>query len=521
MFPWLLVTLLSQAPAPALDQLHLAACARQGAEYRVTLNGTLTLHKAFLDPALSPDENARLAVQQQVRYVWGWMRTNPELQRTTQAVLSAEAPLITLNSLTDTTYGRDLTLDWVQQAPHLEITDVYTLRAVQAGKVSSEDAAVRVDYSVDFGMAMCAPPRGNLSTLEVPLPLDPWLFYWWVPRSQHRPMRYFQKKAVTNPCADDDFADLPHPIYFWYDWFPDRHGPDDTGQPFDCRNLLKPGRDYFTHSLKFRKTGEANGDFSTLRREFSGKEPLRVTAIFGVMDHPVTQPDVTGLAAELAPGQPLTRRVSAALQRPQPHERAANLMLNLLWGLRVVMDLGSHAVEVADGNLLITLHGTLKRSGRAVDMRVHYGLSNVFGPVPPTHWKEARHALTQQQVILYVGHSGIGENLRLSRIEENLHLDHAAWAQEIASSPYQLVAFLSCYSYMYFGQDMLDLGSRGRDFVHTGVGYSKGDRGALMVLDVLDQALASTGTGPLKPDIRFLDREDFLLFKARRPAALR
>jgi len=73
--PLLMAWLAAQAP----DVLQAAPCGREGAEYLATLDGTLHLHRAFVDPALSDEENARLAVLHQVKYVWGWLRTNPPL----------------------------------------------------------------------------------------------------------------------------------------------------------------------------------------------------------------------------------------------------------------------------------------------------------------------------------------------------------------------------------------------------------------------------------------------------------
>ena len=141
-------------------------------------------------------------------------------------------------------------------------------------------------------------------------------------------------------------------------------------------------------------------------------------------------------------------------------------------------------------------------------------MTDIFGPVPPRHWEIARRALAEDNVIIYAGHSGIGENLRLKRLEDNLNLSHETIGAQLAKSPFQLIAFLSCYSYMYFGQDLLAAGTAaGREFVYSATGYTKGDRGTLAILDLIDQVLAGE-----KVAQRYLDADDFLLLKSHPPA---
>jgi len=455
-------------------------------------------------------------VLHQVKYVWGYLRNNAEAQKTTQAVVSAEDPVVRILDVKEGKYGRNLHLFWEEQKPHLVIEDVYTQRAVKRGSTKTSDAALLVNYEVTFRMALCGPARAVESTLNVQLPADPWLMYWHVGKEFHRPMRYFQKKAITNPCSDDDFADLPHPIYYWYDFLPDRHGPDDAGKEFDCRKILKPNRDYFSHALKLKRVAEPSFDFADFRREMeSNPGPLNVTILYGVLDHDVTQPDVEGLRAELAEGAPLAERVRDARATENPRERAVRQLLQLLTDLPSVVTVTSHTTALQDGYLRLTLQGTFKRSGRLVRMHLFHGLTNVFGPVPPNHWAIARQAITTEHVVIYVGHSGIGENLKLSQIEKHLQVPHQQLADELAKAPYQVMAFLSCYSYMYFGQDLMNAGGKGREFVFTGTGYGKGEQGSLAVLDLLDQTLLKNSDE--KAVVHHVEAEDFILFKAVAP----
>ncbi|MEW5848951.1 MAG: hypothetical protein AB2A00_09055 [Myxococcota bacterium] len=507
-------SLVSPAVRAARDVLQVASCPRQGGEYLATLPGRITLLRAAMAPAISDEENARVAILHQVRYVWGWLRTNPQMQREVQAVLSAEPASVEVKSLRRTRYGRNLALPWTQTPPHLEVTDSYTLRAIQRGFTRVEDEALEVEYVVRFKLALCGVPRDVDSILKVPLPRDPWLLYWHVPQKHHRLMRYYDRTAVTNPCSDDDFADLPHPFYYWYDWQPDRRGPDANGKPFDCRKLMKSGLDYFPHEVALHRIAEPTLDFSDLHRSWRAEsETLRGTVLFGVLDQSWPDLELPVLRDELSDGAPLADRVTAALAKDKTRERAARQMLHMLRDLPDVMTVSAHRAAVEGEYLRVEVEGVLRRSARKVALVLQYGFTNVFGPRPPGHWEIARRALSRDHLVIYVGHSGIGENLRLAQIEHNLKLPTGQFSGEVARAPYQLVAFLSCYSYMYFGQDMLDAGAAGRQFIYTGTGYGKGDRGALSVLDVVDQVLVNDGT-PVR--VRYLEDEDFLLFKSRR-----
>ncbi len=495
---------------PTGPTVQQVVCAAHGAEYRAELEGTLTLHKAFLGPEEGRDAALRDAVRHQVKYVWGYLRNHPQHRREVKAALSAEEPQVQILSTTDVPYGRDLTLDWNHIEPHLNIDEPYMQRAVTAGRALATDPALAVRYRVAFALALCGKRRGPDSTLTVPLPRDPWLFYWHVPSSQHRTLVYGQSTALTNPCSDDDFADLPHPFYYWYDWRVERQGPDANGLPYNCHTLLKPGVDHTPHTLRLHKTGEAGGAFEDLAAQWPEDGPLRITLLVGVANNLLTSLDVRPLAEALPEGRPLAASAQAALDGGAFTENGALEVLAFLRAVDAVAPLASHTVTVRGQTLQVDAQARLRRSGRAVRLRVHHGFTNVFGAVPPDHWEAARDALTQDHVVLYVGHSGIGENLRVSQMEKNLALPAGSLNAPLASAPYQWVGFLSCFSYMYFGQDLMAAGGRGRQYVFSATGYSDGERGAVGVVDLVDQVLVHRVTGVK----RYFGPEDFILFKS-------
>ncbi len=502
------------AAAERRDVLHVATCPQQAAEYLATVRDTVVLDRQFFDPKQPEEPQIREGIRQQLKYFWGWFRTHKETYAQQHIVVGAEEPEIWIVGQRTVPYGRDLVVDWHETAPEMQIADPYTRRAVQRGVTRRDDGAVEVQYEARFPLAMCGQPRPEHSTLAFALPRDPWLMHWLVPRRDHRLVRYNADQAVTNPCVDDDYADLPHPFYYWYDWLPERHGRDAEGKPFDCRNLLKPGVDYFARTAALTRVTTPLNRLDALRQRLGvADRPLQATVVIGVLEHEWPHFDYPALAAALGSGTTdLAQKALAARKGSKPHEYGESILLKLLADLPSVITPTRYRASVQGDYLRVDVDGTLDRSGRALKLHAFVGVTDVLGPTPPHHWPILRAGLKSDDIVVYAGHSGVGENFRLQRILADAKLSAADFAKEFKEAPFQLIAFLSCYSYMYFGRDLEAAAQHaaGRAFVYTGSPYSKGDRGTLAILDLVDQALAK-GTQPLT--LHNVADEDFLLLK--------
>jgi hypothetical protein len=372
--------------------------------------------------------------------------------------------------------------------------------------VGASDPALEGDYLIRFEAAVCGEPRPDDSTMDIPLPDDPWLFYWQVPAGERRHFRYAGFDARMSPCSDDDLAELPLPYYYWYDWWPTRAGRDLDGQPYDCKALLVPGRDFVGRPVRLVRKARPEADFAELRTRFS-KGPLSATVLIGVLDYHASDLGLETLREKLGRGKDPAARARALIAEQAYEERGELFLLRYLASLDQLVDFRSFESAIEDGSLAITVEGTLRRSGRAVTLRNYVGLTDIFGLSPPRHWPILRRALARDAVVIYAGHSGIGENFRLSQIASHVQAEPALLKAEGARVPFQLIAFLSCYSYMYFGQDLIAAGQP-REYVFTGTEFTRGDLGALSILDLVDQALAGE-----TPALRYLDPADFVLVK--------
>lgn len=493
------------APAARAGSLRLAACSGEAAEYEASYRGRVVLAQAFLDPARSAEESLRDAARTQIKYFWGYLRTNPALQGKLQLVISAAEPRIELAAVERARYGRDFVIDWDGRDKRLEIPDVYTQRAIARGRVQKSDAAVAADFTARFMVAACGEPRADESSLRVPLPDDPWLFWWRFGAADRRHFRYAGFDAQMPPCSDDDLAELAEPSVYWYDFWPDRAGRDLDGRAYDCRQLLVAGRDFTEREVLLSRRERPAPDFTALRDGLKG--PIRATVLLGVLDYHAGDLGLQALRERIGAGSDPAAR---PLLEGAPDERGELFLLRFLSRIGEVLRPESYTTGLDGDYLTVALRGALRRSGRAIELRATVGLTDIYGPRPPGHWRILREALARDSVIIYAGHSGIGENFRLGRIAQEVGVQRAALEAESARVPFQLIAFLSCYSYMYFGQDLIAAG-RPREYLYTGTAFSRGDLGALAALDFIDQALAGDAVS-----LRFLEADDFLFVKELR-----
>ena len=488
--------------AARAESLRLAACRGQAAEYEASYQGRVLLARGFLDPARSEEDSLREAARTQIKYLWGYLRTNPSLHGKLQLVLSAAEPRIELAPPERTHYGADLVIDWDGRDRRLEIPDVYTQRAIARGRIAATDEAVAASFTARFMVAVCGEPRADESSLRVPLPDDPWLFWWHFGAADRRHFRYAGFDAQMPPCSDDDLAELAEPSVYWYDFWPDRAGVDLDGRAYDCRRMLVSGRDYTEREVHLSRKARPAPDFSALRAGLQG--PIRATVLLGVLDYHAGDLGLQALRRRIGKGRDPSAR---PLLEDAPAERGELFLLRFLSRIDEVLRPEQYSTEAAGDYLTVLLRGTLRRSGRPVELRATVGLTDIYGPRPPRHWHILREALARDAIIVYAGHSGIGENFRLGRIAQEEGVPAAALEAESARVPFQLIAFLSCYSYMYFGQDLIASGGA-REYLYTGSAFSRGDLGALAALDFVDQALSG---GPVS--LSFVEPDDFLLVK--------
>ena len=259
----------------------------------------------------------------------------------------------------------------------------------------------------------------------------------------------------------------------------------------------------------------ANTDVQALDR--SPGAPLRVAAIFGYVDHQLPRPSA--------------ETVTACAQGPLPSGEEPAGCDDLEWGAaqyvgfvralqRELVDPQAGWVDDA-GERIRVIRGRLRRSGRPLELRAELLETDLLAPPPfvARHAPRLLQALARADVLLYVGHSGLGANLSVAELERALPAPQVD--RVLRSSPTRVVGFLGCYTYSYFGPDLAQRlrGGAGRDtlFVYTGSGVSELAEAALHVLATLDCVLAP-GPAPGGSCAAARATDDFLIYDYARRA---
>ena len=487
-------------PAQA-DVLTYVGCAGQSAEYTLTFHGSIVLNWRFLDPGRPIKAQLTDAIRQQLRYIEGHWHNSQKPGSEQALVLSEDSLKIENIKFRDSAYGFNLNIDNIEH-PEFKLEEPYLERAVTLGNAQASDSAVRAEYTASVQTIACAPAGAEVRpTVKLALPLDPYLFYWLVAPAHRRPIRWRQSFFRVNPCADPEIADLPNPMAYWYFWNPAQSGVDADGKTFTCASLLHQGKDFITidGNLTARKAIKDQGGIFAFDR-LPTNRPLRTTALWGIIDPKAETLPVKKLSDTLNALAPPVRAhgINAALKQLGfgPERRSASevdrgsmYFADFLRGLPEVFNITGITTQVDRDTFLADIKGKLGGSGRELILKISFGPTDVLSKPEPQHWNTLAAALANDDIVLYNGHSGLGENTSIKS------LTHATQKKPGAFNgpPYQIVAFLSCYSYSYFGSDLVTLRSKAprkgvTDIVYTGIDFTS-ERGALGLLDFLDRSI--------------------------------
>lgn len=462
---WLLARPAAEAP------LAWAVCGGRTLQAEVVATGELRLHRALLpDEGLTP-ATLQAAVELQLRHAFA----PPENDPATRHLLVPDGPprAVEVLSRTEVAYGRDVALDWPDAG--MRVADAYVRRALARGRLAAEDPALAVRWRARVGVTRCDVGEGAPRRFELPAPVDPFLLYWYVDAARRVELAYGAWRARTFPCAADEYAEVPHPEYLWYYWQPGRCAEGELGLG--------------SVTLEVAAQRPASGDFSAWRRGLAAAlegRPLRVTLIFGYLDHQVARPD----AGEL-------RRTILTGAAPGPaiaDEWGAAQFVAFLRRLDPVMTRGETRVRADADAVTAEVAGTLRASGRPVELTAQLAEADFLAPPqhPPRHPALLLAGLRDADVLVYVGHSGLGSNFSAAQLERATSAEAVAAALD--GSPARVLGFIGCFTYSYFGEDLARrLPRTGEEamFVYTGNAVTETADSALHLLRTVDCLLAS------------------------------
>lgn len=389
---------------------------------------------------------AKQAILSQLRYVQGTLNFSSGAK----VAFHTDSVSIDRLGMKASPYPRTVEIDRIEGAFPEELRMPESLRF--PFRVSKGSPATRITYRARIQGALCGKTDPS-RTPALDLPLDPYLFYWEVPQASRRPIRWKHALETINPCADPEFSDTPLPKYFWYFWNPRQTGKDDTGIPFHCASFFR-NAEY--KSFPVKTVGLPAPSQSLPRLERLGKKAsLSIAAIFGVIDPKDRRFSYSRFTDRISivrgPVKPAVweKLVSEAAATGDGDLDRGSLAFEKF--LRAIPSLFEGPFEIrpgpSDEEKTVSITGRLSESKKPVLLKILFGPTDFLTPEKPVHIPFFEQSIEESDVVLYTGHSGLGENLIVGR--------------PIRKSPdYQVFGIFSCHSFAYFRDQFVRFRSR-------------------------------------------------------------
>lgn len=313
------------------------------------------------------------------------------------------------------------------------------LTTVSVPEISVGEPGFAVEYNARVSGIVCERTTTPKFPLELTLPLDPYLAYWYVPKAGRRLVSWNRIQNVTNPCSYEQMADLKQPNMYWYVWNPKKKGKD-----FDCSALLD--RDKLVPiSALFEPERAPAADYSIASQ--LGNGPIHIALIFGFLlprqsESALRELELNASHFGRSPNWP----------NGDPGIQIANMMLDLLGNLT---DLGEWKVSRTGGSYIFSTKGHLKESKREVEIDAFLG-PTVEYQKGTKHWEFLADALEKDDFIFYQGHAGMGTTFGMEELSRQM--GHSFEPKTLPH--YQFVGILSCFSTDYYGDDIKKLRSK-------------------------------------------------------------
>ena len=437
--------------------MHMS-CNGTASELQMQITGELVLNKKFI-PEHSETNPSILeaAVKEQLQFARHLSHAgNKKNIRFYSPRFDFEN--IKITSVKEVPYALTLNLDNKKTLFGAESS--YLSAAFKSAKTAANDPALLVQYIVDFSGAICTNKPELKEKIFTDLPRDPYLAYWLVPEKGRIETTWRQAKTKITPCADSEFADIPAPNFYWYFW--------DTTKS-KCK-LEKSA--IYTAQIKIKSTKQFKSespDFFVSQKE--NDEPIRITGIFGWMD---TQREPT---AEINAVYDSLQNFFLNKAPAQQNVSDPSSLSVLKFSREIANYFGADRVleiKRQKNNLVFEIRGKVKDSQRPVSIRVFWGATDTLSPSTPKHWPILKDALAQDDMIIYSGHSGLGENMNWKKYSPDPNFK--------STVPHQTIALLSCYTYSYFQPELFQGNadySVVRDIVYTGSAVGESGDAAL------------------------------------------
>lgn len=461
-------------------------CPEAGGEISFRLSGHLFLHSKSLIAAESNLGKAALtdAITQQLRFAQGHF-VHQKMSDGRIVMKMSTDPVIEDIQSRAVAYPYSLTIDPVEH-PDVKTTHPYLLAALKAKNIKKGEPGQKVSYTARITALYCG-PKPKPTELKIELPSEPYLAYWLVKPQDRKQIRWHYSTFKVNPCSDTEYADIPDPYFYWYFWKPRAIGTDASGKSYSCENLMREGREFASFTAQDLQVNPIPTHFSLNQKSLKN---LKISALFGVVDPKSIIFDYAQALKELSKIKSPTlgdlKKAFVLLPKGKSVDPGSENLVVFVQRLQTLLNQDRATVAVDQEKQIVTIHSELLRSGKKTQIDLFFGQTDVLTTADATYWNALADALKYSDVILYSGHSGLGENMKLSYVAAAAKQKESELFTE--APDHQILGLFSCYSYSYFGDEIARLRSeksKVTDIIRTATAFTSA-QGHIALIKALD-----------------------------------
>ncbi len=430
------------------------SCNGTAYQTEIKLSGHFYLSKGLMSVD-QRSEQIDEAIKLQLRYASGYFY-NTEDPKSPKMIIREVDLKIHSKSLKEAPYPIAIEVDSLHH-PKYETDNPYQVEAQKVGKVAKGSPAYEVSFVVSAPAIACFGSAQFKAELNLPLPVDPFLGYWLVRPQDRREIKWRESQWRINPCGAREIADLPHPYYYWYFWDPYRKGQDMNEVSFNCDELINPKTQLVNSTLKLERA-EKLANPRAQAQPLAWFEVKRAMVMFGILDakFPRLEPN---LLFRILPKWWLDQKLeSFSIENAKTFDRGTLAFVLFVKKLKSFIEIDSiHTPFFTTSKAFdLEIEGRSKHTGKKIELRVFYGETDYLTHPVTEYLRVLYEELSKSDLVIYNGHSGLGSNISLNTMQDALELSGQTISKAITTKANQVFGFFSCYTYAYFGKEILD-----------------------------------------------------------------
>lgn len=416
----------------------ITTCQFPVTDVKLEFEAEVVLAERFLTLPLS-SELVTEAAQMQLRYLFGYFNLNKESKQK-RIFLTSKVPEIKIVSQKSSAYPESLIIDnyW-----HDEPWNAYLKQAFEKLKLKREEKAVSIKYQAVISAITCGPLYDK--KIKITLPKDPYLAYWAVAYRSFIDTKFRSSRAIVNPCADAELAEIKKVKWFWYTWSPANK---------NCEASISQSRFYNTVYAQVTTDvaqTKVRPDFFPIQNEYE------VSLVFGTLYNDSIDQTMGFLKKNLTEKNIYSVHAPwRKLDRVNPFQETTLLGLTYFFkelpGLMVVKQT---KIEWFDDRSFQVLVSGTQSNGKKINLKVYYGMTSIDFRQSPSYIQFALNAFKTSDFVFYTGHAGMGKNFSLAFLAEKSGQSLADIQQLVSTKRNQGFVIVSCYSNIYFGEDIM------------------------------------------------------------------